>query len=47
MPPEDEPPLSDSERGKLLEWLEIKLSEILLKINRFFLPNSEDEPFSV
>ena len=27
MPPEDEPPLSDSERGELLKWLEVKLSD--------------------
>ena len=27
MPPEDETPLSDSEREELLEWLEVKLSD--------------------
>ena len=38
MPPEDEPPLSDSERGKLLEWLEIKLSDSIK--DQPFLPTS-------
>lgn len=38
MPPEDEPPLSDSERGKLLEWLEIKLSNSIK--DQPFLPTS-------
>ena len=50
MPPEDEPPLSDSERGKLLEWLEIKLSDSIKdqpflptpirRMNRFQYNNS-------
>ena len=38
MPPEDEPPLSDSERGKLLEWLEVKLSDSIK--DQPFLPTS-------
>ena len=38
MPPEDELPLSDSERGKLLEWLEVKLSDSIK--DQPFLPTS-------
>ena len=38
MPPEDEPPLSDSERGELLKWLEVKLSESIK--DQPFLPTS-------
>ena len=50
MPPEDEPPLSDSERGELLKWLEIKLSDSIKdqpflptqirRMNRFQYNNS-------
>ena len=50
MPPEDEPPLSDSEREKLLEWLEVKLSDSIKgqpflptpirRMNRFQYNNS-------
>jgi len=38
MPPEDEPPLSDSERGELLKWLEVKLSDSIK--DQPFLPTS-------
>ncbi len=38
MPPEDEPPLSDSERGKLLELLEVKLNDSIK--DQPFLPTS-------
>ena len=38
MPPEDEPPLSDSERGELLKWLEVKLSYSIK--DQPFLPTS-------
>ncbi|MEE2808346.1 MAG: DUF1592 domain-containing protein [Verrucomicrobiota bacterium] len=38
MPPEDEPPLSDSERKKLLEWLEITLKDSIK--DQPFLPTS-------
>ena len=50
MPPEDEPPLSDSERGELLKWLEVKLSDSIKdqpflptqirRMNRFQYNNS-------
>ena len=38
MPPEDEPPLSDSGRGVLLKWLEVKLSDSIK--DQPFLPTS-------
>ena len=38
MPPEDESPLSDSERGELLKWLEVKLSDSIK--DQPFLPTS-------
>ena len=50
MPPEDEPPLSDSEREELLKWLEVKLSDSIKdqpflptqirRMNRFQYNNS-------
>ena len=50
MPPEDKPPLSDSERGELLKWLEVKLSDSIKdqpflptqirRMNRFQYNNS-------